>query len=437
MNQSILGRISAGEVAATAVPVGIRQPISAPHFLPDGRRFLFYVQGGSDTAGIYLGTLDGTVSTRLTQAESSGVYLPAGWLLWVREGTLVAQRLNLERAALTGDQVTVASGVAVDGVGKSAVSVATTGLVAYRTGGVVERQLTWVDRSGRTLGTIGDPDDTLIEPRVSPDGHRVVVTRTVKGNTDIWLMDGARTQRVTSDAAVDRSAIWSPDGTRVAFHSTRTGVGDLYHRQISAGVEELLVKSDQRKTPGSWSSDGHLLYHGVDQTANNIDLWIVPTVGDHTPSAVLRTPVREGYGVFSPDDRWVAYMSDESGQMEIFVRPFIRPGLPEKTAEAVRSQLMSTGGGIHPAWRPDGKELYYLNPAGEMMAVPITVTGSTLVPGVPVVLFPTGIFGGGVDMAQRRQYDVARDGRFLINRLLDNSTAPITLLQNWNPEAKR
>ena len=435
-----LSRISVhAGVATTVTPLSTWQSVGAPYFLPDGRRFLFFAQGGPDTAGIYLGTLDGSPATRLTPAESSGVYFPAGWLLWGREGGLVAQRLDVERAALTGERVVVADEVAFDGLGRSAVSVAATGLMAYRTGGVVQRQLRWVDRSGRTLGTVGEPDDTLTDPRVSPDGHRVVVTRTVKGNTDVWLMDGARTQRVTFDAAVDRSPAWSPDGTRIVFHSSRTGGGDLYHRQISGvGVEERLVTSDQRKTPGDWSADGRfVLYHSVDQTTNNSDLWIVPTVGDRTPNVFLKTPVREGYAVFSPDDRWVAYMSAESGQTEIYVRPFVRPGVGGTAAGAVVGQLVSTAGGIHPVWRADGKELYYLNPAGQMMAVPITITGSTLVPGVPVVLFPTRTFGGGVDVAQRRQYDVATDGRFLINTLLDSGTVPITLLQNWNPEAKR
>ena len=225
-----LSRISAAGGVATIVS-RLRQSTTAPHFLPDGRRFLFYSQA-PDTAGIYLGTLDGSPPIRLTQAEGSGMYLPPGWLLWGRQGGLVAQRLDLERASLTGDPVVVADEVAIEGNGRTAVSVAAMGLVAYRTGGVIQRQLTWVDRLGRTLGTIGEPDGTLGDPRVSPDGHRVVVNRTVKGNADIWLMDGTRTQRVTLDAATDRSPVWSPDGARIVFHSLRTGEGDLYQKLI-------------------------------------------------------------------------------------------------------------------------------------------------------------------------------------------------------------
>ena len=152
----------------------------------------------------------------------------------------------------------------------------------------------------------------------------------------------------------------------------------------------------------------------------------------------LKTPFREGYGAFSPDGRWVAYESNESGRNEIYVRPFVLTAAPGTLPAPAGGQWqVSTAGGIYPRWRPDGKELYYLNPAGAMMAAPITVTGATLAPGAPMVLFPTRILGGGEDTAQARQYDVAPDGRFLINTELDSVTAPITLLMNWNPEGKK
>jgi Tol biopolymer transport system component len=317
-----------------------------------------------------------------------------------------------------------------------AVSAAATGLVAYRTGLGSQRQLTWVHRSGEVRGTVDDPDGTLTDPRVSPNGRRVAVGRTVQGNTDVWLLDGARTSRLTFDPAGDGTPLWSPDGTRVVFRSLRTGGYDLYQKLSSgAGDEERLVASDQRKTPISWSADDRfLLYQSADKT-NNLDLWVLPMVGDRTPWVFLKTPFREGYGAFSPDGRWVAYMSNESGRNEIYVRPFVPRGAAG-TAAGGQWQV-STAGGIHPVWRPDGKELYYLDPAGAMMAAPITASGATLEPGAPVVLFPTRILGGGVDTQQRRQYDVAADGRFLINTVLDNAAAPITLLQNWNPDAKK
>ncbi len=437
-----LMRVSANGGAAVAVmTLGPQQSSYRwPHFLPDGRRFLLYAQGPPNTAGIYQGALGGSAPTRLTPADSAGTYLPSGWLLWVRAGTLVAQRLDVAQAALTGEPVTLADGVAGDdGFQKSAVSVAATGLVAYRTSAGSQRQLTWFDRSGTARGAASDPDGTLLDPRVSPDGRRVAVTRTVQGNTDLWLLDSARTSRFTFDAAIDRYPLWSPDGARIVFRSRRTGAGDLYQKLTSgAGVEERFVASDQRMTPTSWPADGRfLLYLNIDPQTNH-DLWVLPMAGNHTPSVFLKTPFRETWGAFSPDGRWVAYHSNESGRDEIYVRPFVPPGAMGAAVAASGQWQVSTAGGIHPKWRPDGKELYYLNPASEMMAAPITVSGSTIEPAAPVRLFPTRTFGGGVDSGQGRQYDIAPDGRFLINTALSGAAAaPITLLMNWNPEGKK
>ena len=260
-----LMRVSATGGAAVAVTtLGPQQGgHRAPSFLPDGRRFLFSVSGAPGTTGIYLGALDKSAPIRLTPSDSSGTYLPTGWLLWMRAGTLVAQRLDVTQAALMGEPVTVADGVAVDGFEHSAVSVAATGLVAYRTGPGSRLQLTWVDRAGAALGTLGDPDSNeLRNPRVSPDGRRVAVARKVSGNTDIWLLDGTRISRLTFDVAVEQLPVWSPDGTRIAFSSTRTGVRDLYSKLTSGGgVEERLVASDQNKIPSSWSADGRFLLY--------------------------------------------------------------------------------------------------------------------------------------------------------------------------------
>ena len=282
---------------------------------------------------------------------------------------------------------------------------------------------------------------------MSPDGRRVAVSRTVQGNTDLWLLDGARTSRITFDAALDQSLLWSPDGARIVFETNRTGPFDLYQTLTTgAGVEELVVASDQNKVPSSWSSDGRFLLYMSVGSQTGSDLWVMPMTGDRTPSAFLKTRFHEAWGAFSPDGRWVAYQSNESGPSEIYVRPFVPPSRdasadkPTGAAGAVADPgptggqwQVSTAGGVFPVWRPDGKELYYLNPEGAMMAARITVTGSTLAPGAPVVLFPTRIFGGGRSFGLGRSYDVAPDGRFLINTVQDVDAAPITLLTNWRP----
>ncbi|MEQ1761211.1 MAG: protein kinase [Vicinamibacterales bacterium] len=445
-----LMRVSAtgGPVSAVTTLGPQQQGHQAPSFLPDGLRVLFTSYGGSDATGIYLSALDGSAPTRLAPDRSQAVYLPAGpgdvsggggWLLWGRASTLVAQRLDLDQQTLVGDPVTLADGMgAIVGTLTGGWSVAAPGLVAYRTGATSQRQLTWVDRSGTARGTVGASDSTLGASRVSPDGRRVVVERTVQGNSDLWLLDadGARMSRFTFDATREIRPVWSPDGTRIVFHSIRTGIGDLYQKLTNgAGSEELLVASDQLKVPTSWSADGRFLLYLSNGPQTNSDLWVVPMVGDHTPSVFLRTPFREVFGEFSPDGRWVAYESDESGRNEIYVRPFLGPGAAAATAGG--QWQVSTGGGIMPAWRRDGRELYFLNPSGAMMAAPVTTAGDTFEPGAPVVLFPTRIVGGGVDAQIGRQYDVAPDGRFLINTELPGDVTPITLIQNWNPDATK
>ena len=319
------------------------------------------------------------------------------------------------------------------GLGAGAVSVSASGLVAYRTGAAVSNQLTWFDRAGKTLGLMGAPQDTSLQSvHISPDGRRAAVQRTVQGNTDIWILDGTRTSRFTFDAAVDREPIWSPDGSRIVFHSNRKGQFDLYQKSSSGtGSEELLLESPQGAVPTDWSPNGRfILYDSI----LNSDLWVLPLEGDRKPWVFLKTNFNERRLQFSPNGRWVAYASNESGRIEIYVRPFVEPAASGVSGDRTDGQWqVSTAGGIFPRWRGDGKELYYIGSTGQMMAVPITANGATLEPGTPLMLFQTRIVGGGSNTAPA-YYDVAHDGRFLINTVLDDASSPITLIQNWNPE---
>ena len=256
-----------------------------PVFLPDGRHFLFLAIGMMNTSGIYLGALDSPDIHRLTPADASGVYLSPGWLLWARDGTLVAQRLDLDRQALTDGPVTLADPVVVDSRSHaSPVSVSATGLVAYRTGGTSRRQLTWVDRFGKALSTLGAPDENdLNNPRVSPDGHRVAVSRTVQGNTDIWLLDGTRPSRFTTMRP--RTATPSGPPTAAGSSSTRTGRGTatcIGSRRTGPASEELLVDSTQKKAANDWSADGRfLLYNSLDPQTDR-DLLVLQMDSDRT-----------------------------------------------------------------------------------------------------------------------------------------------------------
>ncbi len=465
-NSAVTPLLRVSATGGTAVPVPHRGlpgggRSTAPQFLPDGR-FVFFVRGASDVQGIYLGALDGGTPTRLVAADGNGAYLPVhtpaagasatgegGWLLWLRPGTatLVAQPLDLATATLVGEPVTLADGVATDSrLNMPAISVAP-GLVAYRSGDGNARQLTWVDRSGTPRGVVGPRDSTLTNPSVSSDGQRVAVARVTQRYANIWLFDGPREGRVTAEPTADRFPVWSADGARVVFSRVEAAVNLYQKRRNGSGEAEPVLASDESKVATSASRDGRFLLYNSVSSETNVDIWVAPLTGDRTPAVWLKTPFREGYAMFSPDGRWVAYQSNESGRPEIYVRPFVppspqasadKPGTRDASAAESDGQWqVSTNGGIHPVWRHDGKELFYLSPAGEMMAAPITATFGGVAPGAPVALFQTRVVGGGVDALQARQYDVAPDARFLINTALEDGGAPITIIQHWSPEAKK
>jgi serine/threonine protein kinase len=416
-------RISASGGPATAVTKLEKQSgLVSPQFLPGGRQFLFFAVGSAETQGIYLGSLDRLDTKRLTAADEYSPFLtfPPGWLLFRRTGTLVAQRLDPARGELEGEPVTVADPDIANALWVSAAG----GRIAYRGGAYRRTQLAWFDRLGKALGTLGAPDLYMGLPSLSPDGRRVAVARTVQNNMDIWLLDGERMTRFTFDTSPDIFPIWSPDGSRIVFDSNRKGHRDLYWKSSNgASTEELLLESGQDKTASDWSADGRFLLYYSRDPQTSLDIWALPLQGDRKPFVFLKTNFNEYRPRFSPDGRWVAYMSNESGRFEIYVRPFPGPG---------GQWQISTAGGITPVWAPGGKELYYLAPDGTLMAAGIAVSGATIVPGSPSALFHTHIVGGGTDVNGGRSYDVSRDGRFLILTILeDASTSPITLIQNW------
>jgi len=312
-----------------------------------------------------------------------------------------------------------------------AFSASSTGTLMYRaTGGAAQqRQLAWFDRAGKAVGTLSSPDSDGPEgPGLAPDGRRAAISRMRDGNRDIFLiLDPHRSVRLTSDASIDLSATWSPDGRWIGFISNRNGTFDLYRRRADGlGSDELILQSSAHKNLNDWSKDDNLLYSVFDPKTG-YDLWWVPLneKGAGTPTPCLREKHEERSGQFSPDGRWVAYVSDETGQREIYVRPFPGPGPPS---------LVSTTGGIAPRWEKSGKELYYIAPDGTLMAAPMTMQGPTLQVGLPVPLFATRIFGGGRAQPPRSEYTVALDGRFLININLGEPTAsPMIILLNWKP----
>jgi Tol biopolymer transport system component len=289
--------------------------------------------------------------------------------------------------------------------------------------------LTWFDREGRSQGQATEVGD-YVSFRFSPDGRRLAFARVdpVTNTSDIWLMDVARhvETRLTFDPLTDSSPIWSPDGKRIVFRSDRAG-GDFPFEKSSTGDEpERLMAPLDVAFPTDWSSDGKfILYHTTSHTRTSYGLMLFQ-VSDRKPAVFTNSTFVEMQGRFSPDGRWVAYASNESGRLEIYVQPFPR---------SAGKWRVSTGGGMEPRWRRDGKELYYLAPDGALMTVPANAT-STFQSGTPRRLFQTRVpFLGS---PYRSNYEVAGDGRFLVNTLVEGAaSSPISVVLNWTTGLKK
>ena len=394
-----------------------------PQFLPDGRHFFFYVNGPPEVRGVYIGDLDSMETKRLADAETTGVFGPPDLVLFVRQATLYAQHVDLNKLAPTGDPFVIANNIetgSLASAGQPGYSVSMGGTLVYRgTGRGTARQLTWFNRTGKPLATLGDADRADSgKPRLSPDGRYVAIERRVNGNDDLWLIETARgvLRRITFDPAFEGYPVWSPDGTQLFFNSYLRGKTDLYVMSIADATSgTALLETADAKNPGDWSSDGRFILYDSAGT-----LWALPLQGDRKPLPINTRVATTGNARFSPDGRWVAYVSAESGASEIYVQPFPGPGAGKR---------ISTTGGRWPEWRRDGRELFYLTPDDRLMAVALTQNGQTLEAGSPASLFTLHI----QPPPTAHQYAVAPDGqRFLVNTIVgEGETAPITVVLNW------
>ncbi len=403
-----------------------------PSFLPDGVHFLYsaYSLATRNLLGIYVASIDSgerkllvpggpvPAAAGLTSAKHAQSYL-----LWQRGATLMAQAFDLARLELLGEALPVA-----EQVQPGAFTVSDAGILAYQAGSEeVLSELVWFDRSGTQIDVLGDRAD-YADLALSPDGTRasVSIRDPARRTRDIWLYDaprGLRT-RLTFDPSDDFVPIWSLDGSRIVFNSARAGRLDLYQKPSSgSGADEVfLAAGDFGKFPYGWSPDGRFFLYasaaGTPGTGN--DLYALPLFGDRKPFAFLQTRFNEAWARFSPDGRWVAYRSDESGRGEVYVTSF--------PTSAGKWQI-STGGGNLARWRRDGHEIFYLAPDNKLMAAQVNGQGSAFEVGPVRTLFQTR----AKTVDTRYAYDVSADGqRFLVITPVEQTTsAPITLVVNW------
>jgi len=396
-----------------------------PWFLPDEQHFLYAAVALSKNHEIWAGSLDSTEARLVLRNASFPVYIEPGWLLFDRHGILMAQPFDWKSLKLSGEptQLVPEQLQFSDLLGAATFS-ASHDVLIYQLQPWQSSQAYWFDHSGKQLSAATSEPRVFINVRLSPDGKRLVASgydpQTHLG--DLWLYDFTRsawTRLTASPTPGGKVGVWSPDGARLVYADQGAGGGsDLFVVPASGGKEELLLHSDNAKFLTDWSADGRLVLFWVVTTETGADLWVLD-MGSHKARPLIQSPGDQSEGRFSPDGKWFAYTSNDSGQPEVYLQAL---------SGGTRIQA-STGGGSEARWRSDGREIYYLSPPGRVMAAGITL-GPSLHMGVPHELFalPSGAVG----------YETARDGRFLVNlRVASSERERIQVVVNWLAELKK
>ena len=396
-----------------------------PMFLPDGKHFLYLaanISGPRDRDAIFIGSLGTNEKRFVVKTAANAAFVTSGYFLFYRDKTLFAQRFDSKTFEFTGNPIAVLNDIQYSArISKAVFAASHDGvLVAQSSHGVSISKLVWLDRKGNEVGVVGKPD-AYSNVFLAPNGNSVALDKTDTGsqNTDIWTYelqhDGIK--RLTFEPAIDAVPVWSPDATKFVFTSNRGLNFDLYLKNANgAQVEKPIVQGGADKYPDDWSRDGKFILY-----TRGYNLWFL-SLPDFKSTLFLKAPSVLKNGQFSPDGKWVAYASNESGTWEIYVTSF-----PEPRGK----WQISSGGGEQPRWRGDGKELFFLSSGAKIMATPVT-TGTNFDAGAPVALFqanPCEI----VATSEQMIYDVSKDGqRFLINTQVPQAEAhPMSIVLNW------
>jgi len=407
-----------------------------PQFLPDGKHFVFFVLTDmGETTGVYTGALDSSASTRLFSSETNAVYAAAprtitskgGYLLFIRNNDLMGQPFNPTKLQITDEAIPLATGVGpVESFSLAQISVSQTGVLVYQSAGKPTRQLVWMDRSGKTLGAVGEPANWG-PPRISPDGQHIAVGKPDPATEKavVWLLDaqGHASQLTELPGSGSVAPVWSPDGSRIAFANDQLGAFDLYVQPVTGqGKAELVYRTASAKHPDDWTHDGRFILFSEIKPGMSSGVWALSLPG-RKAEAIVDTIHYEGFSALSPDGKWLAYQSDESGTDAVYVQPF-----DNGTSGTKKLSTVSAGGGGLPRWRRDGGELYYMTQPGRIYAVAVHPTAGDFAFDPPRELFHTRPSPKSWNL-----YDVSADGqRFLLNVPMEwPSGSPITVTTSW------
>jgi serine/threonine protein kinase len=391
-----------------------RVRLNWPVFLPDGRRFLF-LERHADASGHLMLAEPGVAPREVRPMQSNAGYVAPGYLVFAAEGALLAQRFDASKGTVSGDPFSIADQVSYFFTTSLASFATSVGGTLVYTGHNDEQRLSWFDRSGRRLGTIGEPGGYQ-SPRLSPDGRRLAFDRSKAGAFDIWEMDLERASetRLTFGKSSEGGTVWNPDGRSLFFRADQGGPPRIFRKDLVSGRETLaLPGSGTMQEPEDVSRDGRTLIF-TQRAAGGFDIWQWPTDGSRPPAVVAATPFDQESPRFSPDARTMSFFSNVSGRYEVYVAPFPPTG---------QQSRVSVAGGYNARWSRDGRELFYLSGDGALMAAPVR-TGSPVTIGTPIALFTTA--------PRWSDFDVDSTGRFVAIVTESRSAAqPLTVVLNW------